>query len=161
MNDTVASRPRYRLAELSAKVGQVLGESGWRTVSQREIDLFAEATGDFAPIHVDAEAARRGPYGQTVAHGFLTLALVAPLTEASFEIEEAGELINYGVNRCRFPAPLLSRSRVRLSTTLTSLEHRSRGTVLTLAFELSTDASGRPVAVGETLLLVIPREANP
>ncbi len=103
MEDATQKPARIGLAELEGLVGRQLGSSRWHRISQQEIDKFAEATGDFQPIHVDPQAARNGPYGKTIAHGFLTLSLVASLTPEAFEITDAQSLINYGVNRVRFP----------------------------------------------------------
>jgi acyl dehydratase len=148
---------QYRTADLPGLIGRELGRSSWHAVTQREIDLFAEATGDRSPLHVDPEAARRGPFGRTVAHGFLILSLVAALSEEAFEIVDAESLINYGVNRVRFPAPLPEGGRVMLSTTLNVFESRPAGHLLTLGFGIDLEGSSRQVAVGETILLAVPR----
>lgn len=158
MDDSTQMPTRISLAELDGFVGRQLGSSRWHRITQREIDRFAEATGDFQPIHVDPEAAGKGPYGRTVAHGFLTLSLVASLTPEAFEITDARSLINYGVNRVRFPAPLPEGERVMLTTSLVAVEDRPVGKILTLAFEIRPEGSSRPVAVGETLLLVVAQE---
>jgi len=150
----MAEPNRYTLADLPGLVGQPLGQSGWRRVVQRDIDLFAEATGDHAALHVDPEAARRGPYGRTIAHGFLTLSLVAPLSAEAFAITGAGALVNYGVNRARFPAPLPEGTAVQLSTGLAELAQRPHGQLLTLDFEIRTEG-GAVVAVGQTVLLAM------
>ncbi len=101
------------LAELQALVGRELGVSDWVTVDQRRIDLFAEATGDRQWIHVDPGRAAAGPFGATVAHGFLTLSLLAELGDAAFAIDDVAMGVNYGLDRVRFPAPVKAGSRVR------------------------------------------------
>jgi acyl dehydratase len=100
------------LKDLPALVGQELAVSGWMTIDQARIDLFAEATGDHQWIHVDPARAAEGPYGKTVAHGFLTLSLIPALFQDALEIS-ARLSINYGLDRVRFPHPVVVDSRVR------------------------------------------------
>jgi acyl dehydratase len=142
------------VAELPGLVGQELGRSTWHVISQKQVDLFAEATGDDAWIHVDPERARSGPYGGTIAHGFLTLSLIPALTAEAFTLEGAGVLVNYGINRVRFPAPLKVGSQVQLATTLNGIEDSPAGKRLALGFEIRAEGFDRPVAVGETVVLV-------
>lgn len=146
---------RIALADLPALVGTVLGESGWRTITQAAVDAFADATGDHSWLHVDPERARTGPYGGTIAHGFLTLALVPALTGEAFTVADAAVLVNYGVNKVRFPAPLPVGSRVRLSTTLNAIEESTAGPRLLLGFEIRAENAPKPAAIGETVLLAV------
>lgn len=151
---TQATGPRrLALGDLPALVGTPLGQSGWHDITQDRIDAFAEATGDRAWIHVDPARAATGPFGGTIAHGFFTLSLIPVLTGEIFTITDAAALVNYGVNRARFPAPLRVGARVRMSTTLAGLEESPAGPRLVLGFEMVADSGGRPVAVGETVLL--------
>src|SRR5579863_8885059 len=106
--------------ELEAKVGCQLGYSGWHTVSQEQIDLFAEATGDHQWIHTDPERAKQGPFGTTVAHGYLTLSLLPVLMSEILSLEGPGFVVNYGLNRLRFPAPVPVGSKLRLGAGLDS-----------------------------------------
>ena len=152
---STTSRNSFSLADLDGLVGQELGQSEWHRITQKQIDLFAEATGDYAAIHVDPEAAANSPFGSTIAHGFLTLSLVAALTQEAFNISDARNLINYGVNRVRFPTPVPVGGRVMLKTSLVSVEDRPMGRLLTLSFEIHMEGSTRQAAVGETLLLVV------
>ena len=101
------------LAELQGLVGQELGVSDWLVVDQHRIDLFAESTGDRQWIHTDPARAAAGPFGATVAHGFLTLSLLAELGDQAFVIDDVRMGVNYGLDRVRFPAPVKSGSRVR------------------------------------------------
>jgi acyl dehydratase len=140
--------------DLPALVGQELGRSSWHAISQGQVNLFAGATGDYAWIHVDPERARTGPYGGTIAHGFLALSLVPALTAEAFALEGAGLLVNYGINRVRFPAPLKVGSQVQLTTTLNGIEDSAFGTRLALGFEIRVEGLDRPVAVGETVVLL-------
>ncbi|MBT2384108.1 MaoC family dehydratase, partial [Streptomyces sp. ISL-11] len=99
--------------ELRAAVGEELGPGDWLEVDQKRIDLFAEATGDHQWIHVDAERAAAGPFGTTIAHGYLTLSLLAALVPPLMRAEGARMGINYGLNKVRFPAPVPAGSRLR------------------------------------------------
>lgn len=101
------------LAELQGLVGQEIGVSDWLVVDQHRIDLFAESTGDRQWIHTDPARAAAGPFGATVAHGFLTLSLLAELGDQAFVIDDVRMGVNYGLDRVRFPAPVKSGSRVR------------------------------------------------
>jgi acyl dehydratase len=146
---------RIALKELPALVGTTLGESGWRTVGQDAVNAFADATGDHSWLHVDPERARTGPYGGTIAHGFLTLALVPALTGEAFTVTDAAFLVNYGVNKVRFPAPLPVGSRVKLTTTLNAVEESAAGPRLVLGFEIRAEGAPKPAATGETVLLAV------
>ena len=150
-----ATRNRIRIADLAGLVGQPLGRSDWHAVTQTAVDGFAEATGDKAWIHVDVDRAKASPFGGTIAHGFFTLALIPALTAEAFEIPDAAILVNYGVNRARFPAPLRVGRRVRLETTLNGLEAIPNGARLALGFTMAIDDELKPAAVGETVLMVL------
>src|SRR5882672_1281122 len=101
------------LADLQQRVGEELAVGEWLTVDQPMIDKFADATGDHQWIHVDAERAAKGPFGTTVAHGYLTLSLLPKLAESAIRIDDVRMGVNYGLNRVRFPAPVPSGSRLR------------------------------------------------
>ena len=130
-----------------------------KTITEADIVLFAGVSGDNNAMHVNEEFAAKTPFGGRIAHGFLTLSLVASLTPEAFEITDAQSLINYGVNRVRFPAPLLEGERVMLTTSLVAVETRPAGKLLTLSFEIRSEGGSRPVAIGETLLLAITQES--
>ena len=102
-----------KLAELEALVGQEIADSDWIEVTQERIQLFADATNDHQWIHVDAERAKAGPFGTTIAHGFLTLSLLPEMAASAFEVLETRMGVNYGLNQVRFPAPVPAGSRVR------------------------------------------------
>src|SRR5689334_14368441 len=110
------------LNDLQADVGREIAVSEWVTIDQQRIDRFAEATGDHQWIHVDPERAALGPFGATVAHGFLTLSLLPLLTSEAFRIEGTKMGINYGLNRVRFPNPVRVNSRLRGRFKLLSFE---------------------------------------
>ena len=139
--------------DLLDAVGQHLGHSEWVTVDQGRIDLFAEATGDHQWIHVDAEAAAAGPFGATIAHGYLTLALTNLLLPEIVRVEGISMGVNYGVNRVRFPQPVLVGSRLRASATLTSADElpgtAGVQTVITITVEIEGQA--KPACVVESV----------
>src|SRR6266702_3562633 len=99
--------------ELKDAVGKILGPSDWVTVEQSRIDKFAEATGDRQWIHVDVERAKKGPFGSTIAHGYLTLSMVSLFMPQLIEVQAVGMGINYGVDRVRFPSVVRSGSKIR------------------------------------------------
>jgi acyl dehydratase len=145
--------------ELRAAAGEHLGHSGWRTITQQEIDLFAGATGDRQWIHVDPERAKAGPFGSTVAHGYLTLSLVPQLVWEVYAVEGTGMTLNYGVNRVRFPAPLPVESRIRAGVELLSVEPAAGGFQEMLRVTVEREGGGKPVCVAETVTLIFPKLA--
>ncbi len=142
------------LAELKTFVGQVLGTSDWFDVTQQRINLFADATGDHQWIHCDpARAAVEGPYGTTVAHGFFTLSLCNTLFQTSFSIAGPKMMLNYGLNRVRFPSPVKTGSRVRMITTLLEVKELVQG-VAELVCKQTFEVEGetKPACVAETIV---------
>ena len=139
--------------DLLGAVGQHLGHSDWIPVDQARIDLFAEATGDDQWIHIDPEAAAAGPFGATIAHGYLTLALTNMMLPQIVRVEGISMGINYGVNRVRFPQPVLTGSWLRGSATLTSADELPGGagvqTVITITVEIEGQA--KPACVVESV----------
>ena len=139
--------------DLLGAVGDHLGHSEWVTVDQARIDMFADATGDHQWIHVDPEAAAAGPFGATIAHGYLTLALTNLLLPQIVRVDGISMGINYGVNRVRFPQPVLVGSRLRASATMTSAEELPGGvgvqTVITVTVEVEGQA--KPACVVESV----------
>ena len=140
------------LQDLAACVGQAVAVSDWHVLTQEQINLFAQATGDYQWIHVDAERARSGPFGTTIAHGFLTLSLVPSLLESSLEVIEARMGVNYGLNRVRFTAPVPVGSRLRGQFNLQAAEPLAdNGWQFTWAVTLECEGSGKPACVAEFL----------
>jgi acyl dehydratase len=130
-------------------VGDVYGPSGWIEVTQDRIDAFAEATDDHQWIHVDPARAKDGPFGSTIAHGYLTLAL---LPAASYEVvpRQGGSMsINYGLNRVRFPAPVPVGSRLRASFEVIDLDEQDWGGQATMQATIERDGADKPVCVAE------------
>jgi acyl dehydratase len=140
-----------KLQDLAPRVGQEIGVSDWVTVDQKRIDLFAQATGDHQWIHVDPVRAAKGPYGGTVAHGFLTLALLPELGQAALQIGDVRMGINYGLNKVRFPAPVKSGARVRGRFKLLALEPLPGGAQLTMEVTIEIEGGDKPACVAESL----------
>ena len=131
--------------------GQPLGTSDWLTVSQEKVDRFADATGDHQWIHVDPERARQGPFGGTIAHGFLTLSLIPSLSAELVAIEGVRMGINYGLNRVRFPAPVPVGSRVRASIRNVSVDDFQGGIQVVNEVTISVEGQEKPACVAETV----------
>ena len=140
-----------RLADLQPLVGQEIAVSDWITVSQERIQLFADATGDHQWIHLDVERAKQGPFGTTIAHGFLTLSLLPEMSASAFEVRDTRMGVNYGLNKVRFPAPVPSGSRLRGRFTLLSFEPLEGGAQLTVEVSMEREGSAKPVCVAESL----------
>jgi acyl dehydratase len=140
-----------KLADLQAWIGQEIGISDWVPIDQQRIKLFAEATGDHQWIHVDPERAASGPFGTTVAHGFLTLSLLAQMFATGFELKDSHMGVNYGLNRVRFPAPVPVDSRVRAHFKLLSYEAIEGGAQLAVEVTMEREGSSKPVCVAESL----------
>ena len=139
------------LSDLQALVGEQLGTSDWISVDQRRIDLFAEATGDHQWIHLDAARAAMGPFGTTIAHGFLTLSLLPEMSASAFEVRDTRMGVNYGLGRVRFPAPVPSGSRLRGHFKLTKYEPLDGGAQLTVEVSMEREGFDKPVCVAESL----------
>jgi acyl dehydratase len=141
------------IAELEQAGELDLGAGSWIQVDQRRIDLFAEATGDHQWIHVDPERAASGPFGTTVAHGYLSLSLIPSLLPELLRITDARLGLNYGTERIRFTSPLPVGSEVRLRAKVASTERRGAGVVFRLAVEIEVRAQEKPALVGEVVYL--------
>ncbi len=139
------------LHDLMALVGQNIGTSDWLVIDQARIDDFARATGDFQWIHVDPVRAADGPFGATVAHGFLTLSLLPVLFESAFAIDDVKMGLNYGLNRVRFTAPVKVGSRVRGQFVLKSYDMIEGGAQLTVECTVELEGSSRPACVAESV----------
>jgi acyl dehydratase len=140
--------------DLEATGERELGTSAWHAIEQRSIDLFAEATGDHQWIHVDPEAAAAGPFGGTIAHGYLSLSMLPMLMSEVMSVEGARMGINYGIDRVRFTAPVPSGSEVRLHAKLLSGERRGEGVLYRVGVQVEIRGAEKPALVGEVLYLV-------
>ena len=136
-------------ADLAASVGQEIGVSDWHEIPQSQIDLFAEATGDDQWIHVDPERAKAGPYGTTIAHGYLTLSLLAPLMKTTYRIEGAKIAVNYGLNKVRFAAPVRVGSRVRVRVSLATVDEIPNGVQSVWSAVIELEGSEKPACIAE------------
>ena len=140
------------LAELPPRVGQEVAMSDWITVTQDQVQLFADATGDHQWIHIDVERARAGPFGAPIAHGFLTLALLPQFFQMCVRAPQLRMSINYGLNKVRFPAPVPVGSRVRARIKLVACDPLEGGGVqITWGVTVEREGSDKPVCVAETL----------
>ena len=140
--------------ELEGTEERDLGTSAWHAIEQRSIELFAEATGDHQWIHVDAEMAAQGPFGGTIAHGYLSLSMLPMLMSEVLSVEGARMGINYGIDRVRFTAPVPSGSEVRLHAKVLSGERRGEGVLYRVGLEIEIRDADKPALVGEVLYLV-------
>lgn len=139
------------LAELEACVGQEIGCSDWIGIDQARIDAFAAATGDAQWIHTDPARAAAGPFGRTVAHGFLTLSLLPAFMADAYRVDDVRMGINYGLNRVRFPAPVPVGSRLRAHFRLLSFEPLDGGAQLGVEISIEREGADKPVCVAESL----------
>ena len=137
------------LDELTGSVGKHLGYSDWLPVEQERINLFADATGDHQWIHVDPERAKAGPFGTTIAHGYLTLSLVSSMIFQLIRVEGVSLVVNYGLNKVRFPAPVPAGSRIRFGAELASAEPIGGGMQVTLAGTFEIEGQPKPACVAE------------
>ena len=148
------------LAELAATGERDLGSSPWVTVDQRHIQLFADATGDHQWIHVDPEAAKAGPFGGTIAHGYLSLSLLPALLSNLIRVSDAMMGVNYGIDRVRFTSPVPSGSDVRVNAKLLSAEPKGDGILYKVGVAIEIKGQEKPAMVGEVLYLALGRPAQ-
>jgi acyl dehydratase len=139
------------LRGLENRVGEEIAASPWLEVTQERIDQFAKAIDDYQWIHVDRERAKQSPYGTTIAHGFLTLSLVAHLSEMTFSFSDRKMGVNYGLNRVRFTAPVPSGSKIRARFTLAQYEKIEGGVQVTWNVVMEREGGDKPVMVAETI----------
>ena len=144
------------LDEVAAATGEELGTSEWLTIDQERVNRFADATGDHQWIHVDVERAAAGPFGGTIAHGFLTLSLVPLLGTTVFALETPGAKLNYGVNKVRFPNPLRVGSRIRSTVSIVDVTDLPAGKQLKLKHVVEIEGEGKPACVAESVVLLLP-----
>ncbi|MBA6437962.1 MULTISPECIES: MaoC family dehydratase [Streptomyces] len=138
--------------ELRSAVGEELGPSDWLEIDQKRIDLFADATGDHQWIHVDPEKAAAGPFGTTIAHGYLTLSLLPLFTPQLLRVEGVRMGINYGVNKVRFPSPVPVGSRLRATGRIVEAAEVKDGLQMTLTVTLEREGADKPACVAESVV---------
>jgi acyl dehydratase len=138
------------LAELPGLKGSELGTSDWVEVTQKRVNLFADATGDHQWIHVDVErATRESPFGGPIAHGYLTLSLLIPMWSQVLNVTDVGMAVNYGLNKVRFPAPVPVGSKLRLTATLKDVEEVAGGLQITATAVIEREGGDKPVCIAE------------
>ncbi len=139
------------LDALRAAVGAQLGPTEWRTISQAMINGFADATGDHQWIHVDVDAAKAGPFGAPIAHGYLTMSLCAPFLAELATVDGVSMGINYGVNKARFITPVKAGSRVRATGSVQEVSDVAGGAQAVVAITIEIEGEAKPAAVVETV----------
>ena len=139
------------LSDLAAHVGQEVAVSDWVTVTQEQVNQFAQATGDHQWIHVDVARATAGPFGAPIAHGYLTLSMLPRLFAQALEIEQVGMGVNYGLNKVRFMAPVPVGSRLRGQIRLKSFDALDGGAQLAMEVTIEREGSDKPACVAETV----------
>jgi acyl dehydratase len=142
--------------ELAAAKGEHLGYSDWHTVTQEQVNLFAEATGDHQWIHVDQQRAAQGPFGGTIAHGYLTLALIPLLVKQIYTVNNLTMGINYGTNKVRFPATVPVGSRLRAGSELIDVLEARLGKQFVMRTTIEIEGGDKPGCVAETVVLLVP-----
>jgi acyl dehydratase len=151
-----AMRTFDSVADLASIKGESIGESDWVTISQEDVNLFADATGDHQWIHIDPERAAKGPFGTTIAHGFMTLALLPRLQHQMYTVNGIKLAINYGLNKVRFPSPVPVGSRVRAKSSLVNIEDLGNGaTQATVSTTVEVEGSDKPACVAESVVRYI------
>ena len=137
--------------DLLSNVGAQLGQTDWFEITQERINQFAEATGDYQWIHIDEEQAKQGPFGATIAHGYLTLSLTNMFLPEIISVENISMGINYGVNKVRFPAPVPSGSKVRFSAMLQDVTEIPGGVQAVIVITAEVEGSEKPACVVESV----------
>lgn len=138
----------------AAAVGEDLGTGAWHTVDQAQIDAFADATLDHQWVHTDPVRAADGPFGTTIAHGYLTLSLVPFLSESVYRVDGLTIGVNYGLEKVRFPAPVPAGSRVRVAATLLAVEPVALGSRCTVRFTVEVEGGSRPACIAESVFVL-------
>ena len=143
------------MSELKDLIGKELEPSDWLEVTQERIDAFADATDDHQWIHVDRERAADGPFGGTIAHGYLTLSLIPWFGTQLFALANPGAKLNYGVNKVRFPNPVKVGAKIRATAKVNAVTAMSAGHQLTMGFTIEIEGEDKPACVAETVVLLL------
>jgi acyl dehydratase len=141
--------------EIESAAGEEIGTTDWVEIDQDRVNAFADATGDHQWIHVDVEKAKDGPFGGTIAHGYLTLSLVPWLGSQVFALETPGAKLNYGVNKVRFPNPLRVGKRIRATVKINGVADVSAGKQLTVGYTVEIEGEDKPACVAESVVLLL------
>jgi acyl dehydratase len=143
------------LDEVAEAAHTDIGTSDWVTIDQKRVDQFADATGDHQWIHVDVERAKDGPFGGTIAHGYLTLSLLPWLGSQIFTLQTPGAKLNYGVNKVRFPSPLRVGKRIRSRVAIGEVTDLPAGKQMTVKHTIEIEGEEKPACVAETVVLLL------
>ncbi|MFF5259950.1 MaoC family dehydratase [Actinomadura viridis] len=144
------------MRDLPDAIGRELGPGPWLAIDQDRIDGFARATGDHQWIHIDVERAAAGPFGRTIAHGYLTLSMVPQLLSEILDVTGRGSGVNYGIDRVRFISPVAEGSRIRMRGRLADAVPRGEGVQYRLELVIELEGSERPAMAGEFIVLALP-----
>ena len=151
----VRMRTFTTLDEVAAAAGSEIGTSDWLIIDQARIDAFADATLDHQWIHVDVEAAGAGPFGTTIAHGFLTLSLLPHFASQVFRLETPGARLNYGLDKVRFPSPVPVNSRLRSHVRFGDVRELSAGKQLVVEHTVEIEGQDKPACVAQHVVLLL------
>lgn len=151
----ITPRTFNSISELTAAIGEDLGYGDWLEVTQERIDAFADATGDHQWIHVDPERAKGGPFGATIAHGYLTLSLLPLLAGDIFTVNGPKLVINYGLNKVRFPSPVKVGSRIRANAEIVSIDDSPAGVTMVVRSTVQIDGVEKPACVAENVRVLV------
>lgn len=149
MPETQGAPAVVHVTDLAGRAGTALGRSSWRTITQVDVDTFAELTGDRQWIHIDPVRAAAGPFGGTIAYGYLTLSFATQFLDEVLEVEGAGLVLNYGSNRVRYPAPVPVGSRVRAAVELAAVDQVDGGVQATFRLIFEVDGQAKPGCVAD------------
>ena len=141
--------------ELKGAIGEDLGSGEWLDITQERVNQFADATGDHQWIHVDPERAAAGPFGAPIAHGFLTLSLLPILAGSIFRVDGPTLVINYGMNKVRFPNPVPVGSRIRSNAVITSVEEGPKGVTMVVRNTVEIEGADKPACVAENVRVMV------
>ncbi|RZK73529.1 MAG: MaoC family dehydratase [Rhodococcus sp. (in: high G+C Gram-positive bacteria)] len=142
--------------DVESAVGEHLGHSDWLEITQERVNVFADATGDHQWIHVDPERAAQGPFGAPIAHGYLTLSLLPTLGAELMRVDGVKLVINYGLNKVRFPQPVKVGAKVRAGGEIVSFEHTKQGAQVVVKFTIEIEGADKPACVAETVRVLVP-----
>jgi acyl dehydratase len=148
-----------RFDEIDGAVGRELGPTDWVVVDQETVNAFAEATGDHQWIHVDVERAKAGPFGGTIAHGYLTLSMMPRFIGDAFKVTDSSMMVNYGADKLRFTNPVPVGAKVRMKGALASAEPKGAGKLIRLDIQIEVEGVERPALVASILFLAQPPAA--
>ncbi|MBB3038252.1 MaoC family dehydratase [Hoyosella altamirensis] len=140
---------------VEAAVGEHLGYSQWEKISQERVNRFADATGDHQWIHVDPERAAQGPFGGTIAHGYLTLSLIPALARQVVVFEGFAMVINYGSNKVRFPQPVKVGAMVRVGAKITAVERTVKGAQVTVRYTVEIEGADKPACTTDEVRVLV------